>query len=345
MQGPRHTLAIGDRAPNFVLPAANGKFQMFYDQVKGRPVVLVFATATPVAPFVSLTEDLRSQGIDIFCVTYDSVADNAAANYPVLVWSDQERKITGAFFSQIGQPASAPPGLLTALLLDANQRVLAMQRGPGKDIVAWAETFFSTLPAAEMPQVRPSNAPVLLMPALLTPTMCEELIGLWQTAGHDEGTVGRVAQGNEQDLVYHQAKSRLDHRVTDPQINRVLQMTLGRRIAPELEKAFHFEGFRFDRFLVVCYDAARGDRFRPHRDNTSPTTADRRFALTLNLNSADYEGGELVFPEYGPHKYKPGNGGGVIFSCSLIHEALPVTKGRRFALLNFLRALPGQMPA
>ena len=60
--------------------------------------------------------------------------------------------------------------------------------------------------------------------------------------------------------------------------------------------------------------------------------------MTLNLNGDQYEGGELTFPEYGPDLYKPGDGGAVIFSCSLLHEALPVTEGTRYALLTFLRA-------
>jgi hypothetical protein len=30
-----------------------------------------------------------------------------------------------------------------------------------------------------------------------------------------------------------------------------------------------------------------------HRDNTTPDTTNRRFALTLNLNSDEYDGGEL----------------------------------------------------
>ncbi len=47
--------------------------------------------------------------------------------------------------------------------------------------------------------------------------------------------------------------------------------------------------------------------------------------MTLNLKGDEYEGGELVFPEYGLGRYKPGNGHAVIFSCSLRHEALPVT--------------------
>jgi len=42
LREPTHELMVGDRAPNFVLPAANGKFLMFYDQTKGLQPVLVF---------------------------------------------------------------------------------------------------------------------------------------------------------------------------------------------------------------------------------------------------------------------------------------------------------------
>ncbi len=76
--------------------------------------------------------------------------------------------------------------------------------------------------------------------------------------------------------------------------------------------------------------------FRAHRDNGTPQTADRTFAVSLNLNE-DYDGGELVFPEYGPTRYKPKAGAAAVFSCSLLHEALPVTHGRRFVLTTFFR--------
>ena len=51
--------------------------------------------------------------------------------------------------------------------------------------------------------------------------------------------------------------------------------------------------------------------------------------MTLNLNSEDYEGGHLRFPEYGPELYRPGTGDAVVFSCYLVHEAMPVTAGAR----------------
>ena len=61
--------------------------------------------------------------------------------------------------------------------------------------------------------------------------------------------------------------------------------------------------------------------------------ADR--GASLNLNTGDYEGGHIRFPEFGQQLYQPPRGGGIVFSCSLLHEALPVTKGRRFALFTF----------
>ena len=50
-----------------------------------------------------------------------------------------------------------------------------------------------------------------------------------------------------------------------------------------------------ERYIVACYDSTEGGYFRPHRDNTTKGTAHRRFAVTLNLNSDEYEGGYLRF--------------------------------------------------
>ena len=46
--------------------------------------------------------------------------------------------------------------------------------------------------------------------------------------------------------------------------------------------------------------------------------------MSLNLNTGDYEGGKLWFPEYGRQVYEIGRGGAALFSCSILHEALPV---------------------
>jgi predicted 2-oxoglutarate/Fe(II)-dependent dioxygenase YbiX len=87
---------------------------------------------------------------------------------------------------------------------------------------------------------------------------------------------------------------------------------------------------------VACYEAQTGGHFRPHRDNTTKGTAHRRFAVTINLNAEEYEGGDLMFPEFGRRTYRAPTGGAVVFSCSLLHEALPVRAGSRFVFLPFL---------
>ena len=106
---------------------------------------------------------------------------------------------------------------------------------------------------------------------------------------------------------------------------------------PEIRKAFAYDASRFEGFKIGCYRAEDEGFFTAHRDNISPATAHRTFALTLNLND-DYDGGELWFPEYGPDRYRPAVGEALAFSGAHLHEVLPVRRGRRFVLLSFLFA-------
>ncbi|NQW09155.1 MAG: hypothetical protein HQ481_04640 [Alphaproteobacteria bacterium] len=43
-----------------------------------------------------------------------------------------------------------------------------------------------------------------------------------------------------------------------------------------------------------------------------------------------------MFPEYSDDRWRAPAGGGLVFSCSLMHEAVPVIEGRRYVLLAFL---------
>ena len=49
----------------------------------------------------------------------------------------------------------------------------------------------------------------------------------------------------------------------------------------------------------------------------------------------------MVFAEFGRERYEAEAGGAVIFSCNLLHEALPVTRGRRFAVFTFFADAAG----
>ena len=50
----------------------------------------------------------------------------------------------------------------------------------------------------------------------------------------------------------------------------------------------------------------------------------------------DFEGGDLIFAEFGRKRYRTPFGGAVVFSCGALHEVMPVTRGRRYAFLAFL---------
>ena len=106
---------------------------------------------------------------------------------------------------------------------------------------------------------------------------------------------------------------------------------------PAILRAFQTRIVQIELPRVGCYDAETGGWFRRHRDNTTPFTAHRQFAVSLNLNPTEqYDGGEVRFPEFGRQLYRPEAGSALVFSCSLLHEAVPVERGRRFGLFTFL---------
>ena len=131
-------------------------------------------------------------------------------------------------------------------------------------------------------------------------------------------------------------KRRRDQVIEDETLRNQAMHRLHDRLAPEIHKAFQFRVTRIERHIVACYSSADGGHFRAHRDNTTKGTAHRRFAVSLNLNTGEYEGGNLRFPEFGRQIYQPPAGGAVVFSCSLLHEATPVTRGKRYMFLPFL---------
>lgn len=331
----QHRLEPGDRFPEFVLADQTGAMRAFSQRVRGLAMA-VFLDSTP-----ALRRSLRAlaegyQAAELDCIAIDGTAQGAEA-WPTIL-ADEAGRIRQSLREMAGRPVSPPRPL--AFLLDRNQRVLALaDEGDAADgdLARWALARWSEeRPPAPAAEIRHA-APVLTVPNVLSRGDCRALIARWHEMGNAPGKVTSLVQGEQTERVYESLKKRRDHRLSDPAVLRPLLALIARRLGPELDKAFHYRAFKFDRVLIACYDADRGDFFRRHRDNQTPATATRRFALTLNLNSDEYEGGELIFPEYGNYRYKPETGAAVLFSCSLLHEALPVTAGQRFALLSFLR--------
>ena len=176
-------------------------------------------------------------------------------------------------------------------------------------------------------------APVLLLERIFEPEFCSRLVTYFETAATGpSGVLTEAADGTSEMIVDRGFKRRRDCLVRDPVLVQQVQARIIRRIVPEIRKAFQFEASRLERLILACYDNSDQGCFGAHRDNTVRAIAHRRFAVSINLNDA-FEGGQLVFPEFGTRGYRPQAGGVLVFSCSLMHAVTPVTRGRRYACL------------
>ena len=326
-------LMPGDRIPDFTRPDPAGKPVMFYDLHLGQPMALFFCgrAAAPEtrAALAALNGGAWGQ-VTRVAVVLGTPAECAALQkdlglgYPLL--ADD-----GALSQHL---LGAPAASLTALVLDENLRITErLQGGDPKTLADKVATLYAARPTPKG-QISRGQAPVLFIPRVLDKEFCDGLISLFEETGGTPSGVAYV-KGDVADWKPDPAvKMRRDIYLQEgPWLDRVKD-ALVRRVLPEIQRCFNYQVTQHEVFKVIRYDADAG-YFRPHRDNESRDTQHRRFAMTLNLNTGAYDGGQLHFPEFGPDLYEPERGGAAIFSCSLLHEAVPVTRGRRYALLGF----------
>jgi predicted 2-oxoglutarate/Fe(II)-dependent dioxygenase YbiX/peroxiredoxin len=179
-------------------------------------------------------------------------------------------------------------------------------------------------------------APVLTLPRIFEPELCVALIDYFNAREPSQSGFAAEVGGRTFDLVNPALKRRQDVTVDDAEMVASLKHKLETRLLPMVKRAFGWQASEIERYLITRYSEHDQGFFSPHRDDVTAGTAHRKFAVTLNLNTGDYEGGELRFPEFGRRTYQPPAGGATVFSCALLHEATPVTKGVRYAFVPFL---------
>ena len=141
--------------------------------------------------------------------------------------------------------------------------------------------------------------------------------------------------GKSRTILDYRLKRRHDVIIAAPELREVIRNRIALRLVPEIERFFQFQATRMDRHLVSCYDSAVAAHFYRHRDNINAGAQHRRFAVTINLNK-EFDGGDLVFPEFGRRTYRAPRGSAIVFSCGALHQVTPVTRGKRYAFLAFL---------
>jgi peroxiredoxin len=330
---------LGDPVPGFTAPTVTGGTVSLHVDA-GRWVVLAFlgSLAEPRAAG-ELAELLGAASLfsEDHLVFYGILAAPPAAaalqklaaiSSPALAFiADYDGAIAAAY------GASGAP---RTVVLDPLQRAIAdisWDHPPGHG--AAIREILAGLPPVEKSAGVPLFAPALLVPRVFDFALCDLLVRLYDAMGGEESGFLLDRGGKTATVVDHRLKRRRDLRIVDPQLNRTMRDQIARRLVPEVERFLGFHATRMDRCLVSCYDSATGGYFFRHRDNLNAGAEHRRFAVSINLNQ-DFDGCELVFPEFGRQRYRPPVGGAIVFSCGALHEVTPVTRGRRYAFVPFL---------
>lgn len=330
------TLFPGDPAPSF-RAVANNNPDFAFDMAGGRNIVLTFLGAdTPDPAFLktmaapALYDDDRTA---LFFVTPHSV--EAAPPLPlrspgIRAFYDADQTIAKLYGLE------TYPVRPVSFILSPRLQVLAIiHTEPARHLESLLEILGRVPPPSALPPIL-THAPILIVPHIFEPKLCQHLIAGYKRDGGKPSGFMRDVDGRTREMQDAAHKVRRDWVIEDETLIQALQGRILRRLVPEIQRAFQFKATRMERYLVACYGAGEGGHFRPHRDNTTKGTAHRRFAVSINLNPDEYEGGDLCFPEFGTQNYRPPLGGCVVFSCSLMHEARPVTRGERYAFLPFL---------
>lgn len=331
----------------FARTPSNPRFA--FGTVGGRYIVLCFFGSArdprgrrhldTVLSFADAYDDERIAMFGVSCDPRDQDDPDLAQRIPGIryFWDfDSEvSRLYGAIEDEV--PASRVQVQPQTVIVDPSMRILARlpfdDAGRHRDMLG---RLLAALPDPELHAGVPLHAPVLVVPRIFEPELCRRLIEHYDEAGSEDSGFMREVEGRTIGMIDHGMKRRRDATIRDQSLIEATRSRIRRRLGPQIARAFQFDATRIERFIVACYDASTGGFFRPHRDNGTKGTAHRRFAVTINLNAEDYEGGDLRFPEYGRRTYRAPTGGAVVFSCSLLHEATPITKGRRFCFLPFL---------
>ncbi len=338
----------GQPAPWFVCRSpVNPRFH--FDTVAGRYIVLSF--------FGSTAEETTRQTLEAFHARRDAFDDYDISFFGVsvdpqdealsrveehlpgmhLFW-DSDRRVSRLYGvvgdEDAGEVAYAP----RTFVLDERLRVVGIVpfSSSAQQHVATVMRLVATLPPLKPATLSDVPAPILIVPRIFEPELCRALIQYYEDRGGEESGFMRDVQGQTVTVHDYGHKRRRDQEILDERLRNACMFRIHDRLVPEIHRAFQFRATRIERYIVACYDSATGGHFRAHRDNTTKGTAYRRFAVSLNLNTGEYEGGLLGFPEFGRQRYTVPAGGAVVFSCSLLHEATPVTSGSRYAFLPFL---------
>lgn len=328
---------VGEPAP-FFAAATDGVDRYSLDVVAGRWIVLMFfGTAGQAATAEGLAAALERRGLfngtdaAFFGVSVDPAdrAQRGLANSDPGVRFFWDFDLAVARLYGVADEANLRPCLF---LIDPAFRIAMSAPIEATGLVLdHLERELAHAPV----EAHRQHAPVLLLPRILEPEVCEALVAYYRAGRPAASGFARDVGGQTVQHIDTFMKRRGDVFIEDETVLEAVRTRLEDRLFPMVRRALGWRAQHIERFLICRYGEEELGFFSPHRDDATVGTAHRKFAVSLNLNDG-YDGGDLRFPEFGPRTYRPPAGGAVVFSCGLLHEATPVTRGERFVFVPFL---------
>ncbi len=332
-------LAAGDIAPSCVLPSLDDRIvNIQADAIAGHPVVLLFcpnfseSNTTSLKALVAARPSFVAAGAQVFVVTLGDGENARKQHIPFPLLLDREGDVFRSFDADTRDSS-------TTVVLRPNQHVLVILKSTPSLQVTEALEELERLAPERRTVLMAYHPPVLLVPDVLSQDECRHLITVYETRGRQFMPPGPgidyIGTDYKMRIPEHGRVDRVDHWIVDRDTETLLHRRIAQRVLPEIVRAFQYQITQWERLRIGCYQGERGGKLHGHRDNVEPTPY-RRFAMSINLNTEEFSGGELRFPEFGDQRYRPDSGTAIVFSSSLLHEALHVTSGRRLVLLAFL---------
>jgi peroxiredoxin len=345
---PRRPLEAGDIAPRFSWPDGDGgSIDPHGDRLAGKPLLIAFCpdlgsdeSSRLLTAMQQAHDRMTALGAGLYAVTPASASVNQAVAASLGLRFALLSDPAGESFQAYGLAAADADPAPAVFLLGRNQHLLLAARGMADNPVARSLERLEALAVLDRSQVMAPHPPVLILPDVFSPADCQHLMSIFALQGNVwiEPSHGDQDMADDYKMRVHDygRMDRIDHFVMTPKNRQFIGARLQARLFPEIRKAFQYRITRYEPYRIACYEGERGGEMHGHRDDSLPVVAHRRFAVSVNLNTEDFEGGALRFPEFGDQRYRPATGAALVFSCSLLHEALPVTQGRRFVVLGFL---------
>ena len=264
---PLRTPSVGEPAP-FFSAATDGVDQYSLDVAAGRWIVLMM--------FGTLAEPASRQALELVVARRRLFNDADAAFYGVSV-DPQDRALRGLANSEPGLRffwdfdcavtrlygvADAEHLRPTVFLIDPSFRIALAE--PVENTAAVLDRLAQEL--REAPALEDSPfAPVLILPRIVEPELCAELIGYYQRGVPTQSGFAHDVDGRTFEAVDTRLKRRKDVIIESEDLIGAVRSRLETRLFPMLKRAMGWQAKYIERYLICRYAAEDQGFFFPHR--------------------------------------------------------------------------------